>query len=185
MLTVACVLKEGGIYTREHVSRLRQQLIGRINEPFEFYCLDNSLFFGYWAKISLFKPGRFKGRVLYLDLDVDIVGNLDEIVNYPAPFGSIKDWLNPQMINSSVMVWDAGYADSIYEKFDPSIIGTLRWSGGDQQYISENFLSITKFPREWCVSYKYDVQPYGSVPKNTKVVVYHGHPKPWEIKGKI
>jgi len=179
MITVACVLS-GGHYNKAHVHRLRKQLIGRLHQPYDFYCLDDSPYEGWWAKISLFEPGRFKGRVLYLDLDVEIVGNLDEIVNYPAPFGSIRDWLNLNQINSSVMVWDAGYADSIYQQFKYE--ERDRWAGGDQHFIAANFLSITKFPPEWCLSYKYHIQPNGGrVPKGTKVVVYHGRPKPWEL----
>jgi len=179
MLTVVCVLS-GGSYDDSHVKRLRQQLIGRISEPFSFYCLNDSPYEGWWAKISLFEPGRFKGRILYLDLDVSIVGNLDEIVNFPAPFGSIRDWLNPNTINSSVMVWDAGYADLIYKQFKYE--ERDRWPGGDQHFISANFLSIAKFPPEWCVSYKYHVRETGKVPKGAKVVVYHGQPKPWDLK---
>ena len=177
-LTIACVLKEGGIYTQKHVSRLRQQIIGKISQPYEFYCLNDSPFPGWWAKISLFEQSRFTGRVLYLDLDVDIVGNLDEIADFPWPFGIINDW-NGQSINSSVMVWDAGYADSIFTKFKESDMD--KYEGGDQHYIANNFISTVKFPKEWCLSYKTHIRGK-RIPETAKVIVYHGLPKPWDLK---
>lgn len=174
MLTVACVLS-GGSYNKSHVTRLRQQLIGRINQPFEFVCIEDSSYPGWWAKIDLFKPGRFKGRVLYFDLDVEIVDNLDDLINFPWPFCIIKDWLGG--VNSSVMVWDAGFLDHIYEKFTPEVMDRLH---GDQDFIREQMLSSAKFPKNWCISYKYHVIQ-NKVPEGVKVIVYHGSPKPWEL----
>jgi len=178
MITVVCVLKDGGIYNQSHVTRLRKQLIGRINQPFQFVCLNDSPYPGFWSKISLFEPGRFKGRVLYLDLDVTITGDLDEIIDFPWPFGIIRDWFAG--VNSSVMVWDAGIADHLYTDFHPNVMKRLH---GDQNWVGERMLSTVKFPAHWCVSYKKHVKPIGKVPCGTKVVVYHGLPKPWDVKG--
>jgi len=144
-----------------------------ISKTYEFVCVEDSPYPGFWAKIDLFKPGRFSGRVLYLDLDVTIVGSLDEIVDYPTHFGIIKDWNLPGN-NSSVMAWDAGIADHIYTRFTPEVMDRLH---GDQNWISENIMG-TVFPRHWAISYKKHVRPTGEIPKDTKVVVYHGQPKP-------
>jgi len=150
-------------------------LIGRINQPFEFTCIDDSPYPGYWAKISLFEPGRFKGRVLYFDLDTTLVQGIDDIINFPWPFGIINDWNLPG-VNSSVMVWDAGAADHLYTKFKPEVMERLH---GDQNWISEKMLSAVRFPKDWCVSYKKHVRPTGKIPKDAKVICYHGNPRPW------
>lgn len=178
MLTIACVYS-GGSYKPEHVERLRKQLIGKINQPYNFVCLDDSPWPGYWAKISLFEPGRFKGRVLYIDLDVDIVNNLDEIANFPWPFCAGKEWTYPGM-HSALMAWDAGAGDHIFNQFSQDVIDSGKYLG-DQNYIDSRMLGIAKFPEEWCVSYKKHVKPTGKVPEGAKVVCYHGTPKPWDI----
>jgi hypothetical protein len=178
MLTVACVLSEGPkrTYDTNHVERLKSQI--KLAQPYEFVCLDDSPFPGWWAKISLFEPGRFEGRILYLDLDVTVVDLLDDIADYPASFAAIKDWLRPT-INSSVMAWDAGMMDRIYTNFTPSVMERL---AGDQDWITEQMPDTEVFPEEWCVSYRKHVRMFKVVPPNAKVVVYHGFPKPWEIK---
>lgn len=172
MLTIACVLKKSKTYNQSHVHRLRQQLIGRINQSFEFVCVDDSPYPGWWSKINLFEPGRFKGRVLYFDLDVTIVGNLDEVVDYPSPFAAVREYLNKSLINSSVMIWDAGTLDHVYKKFTLEMMDKFP---GDQEYI--NSVSIpSKFPKRWFPSYKHDCK--NGIPEGAKAVIFHGLPKP-------
>jgi len=174
MLTVACVLSPGPTYNQSHVHRLRQQLIGRINQPFEFVCLDDSPYPGWWAKIDLFKPGRFTGRVLYFDLDVTIISNLDEVAECPS-FTAVRDYLNKSLINSSVMVWDAGTLDHVYKKFSLDMADKFP---GDQEYI--NSVSIpSKFPKKWFPSYKHDCKD--EIPEGAKAIIFHGKPKPWDL----
>ena len=116
-------------------------------------------------------------RVLYLDLDVTVVGALDEIANYPAPFVAIKNWLRSP-INSSVMAWDAGVANHVFTNFTEDVMDRLH---GDQNWITEQMPHAEVFPREWCVSYRKSVRRFRAVPPGAKVVVFHGFPKPWEV----
>lgn len=183
MLTVACVLsdpiREGHRdYTAEHVDRLYHQVNPYMDQPFKFVCVDDSPFPGWWAKISLFEPGRFSGRVLYLDLDVTVVGGLDAVVDIEAPFAAIKDYQFPMTINSSVMTWDAGVADHVFSEFIPSVMTQYN---GDQNWINNRIPSARRFPKAWCVSYKVTVKPTGNVPTDARVIVFHGRPKPWDI----
>lgn len=172
MLTVACVLKESETYNQSHVHRLRQQLIGRINQAYNFVCVEDSPYPGWWSKIDLFKPGRFEGRVLYFDLDVTIVSNLDEIIDY-APFAAVRDYLNKNLINSSVMVWNAGELDHLYKRFT---LDDMNHYPGDQEYI-QDFSLPTKFPKNWFPSYK-----HSKVTDDAKAIIYHGNPKPWQVE---
>ena len=200
MLTVACVLKSGGIYDHTHVDRLQQQVAKHLQMPHAFVCLTDMPEYidgaiieplqhdwpGWWSKIELFRPtvqqdvnpGVFEGRVLYLDLDVDIVGSLDNIADFDAPFAAINDYQYPMTINSSVMVWDAGVADHVFNEFTPAVMERFR---GDQNWIYNRIPAARRFPREWCVSYKATVVPLGRVPDDARVVVYHGKPKPWDL----
>lgn len=176
-LTVACVLSPGPKYNRSHVDRLESMVSQHMRQPYKFLCVEDSPFPGWWAKVSLFRPGRFSGRVLYLDLDVTVIGPLDDLADYPYPFAAIRDYQYPLQINSSVMSWDAGVADCIYDDFTPDVMDRLH---GDQNYIYEKINPVT-FPKRWCPSYKANVLPTGKVQKDARVIVHHGFPKPWEV----
>lgn len=148
-----------------------------MRQPYKFVCVDDSPLPNWWAKLSLFQPGRFTGRVLYLDLDVTVVGQLDDLANYPYPFCAIRDYQYPLQINSSIMAWDAGFADSVYEHFTPDMMHRFH---GDQNYIHGK-VNATTFPKHWCPSYKAHILPTGKVPEDARVIVYHGSPRPWEV----
>mgnify|MGYP001607000074 CR=1 FL=1 len=175
MTTVACCCVPGpGNYAYEHVKRLQLQVAEHLKQPYQFFCLDDSPLPGWWAKISLFRPGRFTGRILYLDLDVTIVGSLDEVMNYQR-FAGARDPLN-RGINSSVMVWDAGSQDRIYTEFTPDVMSRFH---GDQDWINHIALPA-KFPVEWFPSFKYDLSyDMNNIHDGTKAVLYHGRIKPW------
>lgn len=173
-LTVVCVLSKPK-YDQSHVKRLEKMVAENIKQPYQFVCLNDSPFPGFWAKISLFEPDRFSGRVLYLDLDVTITGGLDDLANYKS-FSICKDW-GRFGYNSSVMSWDAGIADHLYTDFNESpeeIMSSLR---GDQDWITSKKTDASIFPRNWCYSYRLGQKT--GYPKDMRICVYHGFPKPW------
>jgi hypothetical protein len=159
------------------VDRLDRQVEQHMIQPYNFVCLDDSPFPGWWAKISLFEPGRFEGRVLYLDLDVTVTGPLDDLADHPATFAIIDDW-NRRGYNSSVMAWSTAAADHIFTEFDASVMGRLH---GDQNWIEEIAPMAAVFPLGSVVSYKKTVARRGAVPPNAQVVVFHGFPKSWDL----
>mgnify|MGYP000284633957 CR=1 FL=1 len=59
-----------------------------------------------WNKLSTFEPDLYglKGNLLFLDLDVVIVDNIDDFFTYPGDFLIIHDWKRPWRVtgNSSV-----------------------------------------------------------------------------------
>lgn len=187
MITVCC-LRWGNRYSKEYVSVLEKQVYKYLNLPHRFVCLTErpqelscdtielpSGLPTWWGKVYLFKKGMFKGRVLYLDLDVCITNSLDELVEIPSPFGIIEDWHVPGF-NSSVMVWDADTCTQIWDDFSKEVMQTRR---GDQDWITECMPMAAVFPPKWCVSYRGNAVP--GVPKGAKVVVFHGSPKPHEL----
>lgn len=177
MLTVACVYVQGHVpYSPEYVFRLHQMAKRWITRPFRFVALidgrpwiypaglDTKIIpkprgmKGWWSKLELFNPanaGKLKGRILYLDLDTLIVGNLDPIIDYPAPFalaphaGSFegRDGLAVvKRYNSSVMVWDAGTLDGLYRHWSWQVAHRLH---GDQDWIGEQVPDAATFPTSW------------------------------------
>lgn len=171
-LTVACVWVQGHVpFSALYVTRLRSMVARCLDRPHRFVCLtdrpraipdieavpmgwDGSIK-GWWAKIRLFEPGRFSGRVVYLDLDTVVVDRLDPIVDFPAPFALVPDAGTFQgkgglavvkRFNSSVMVWDAGACDVVYQRWTPRVARRL-W--GDQDFIGEQCPSAATMPLAW------------------------------------
>ena len=186
-LTVACVLSasQSGpeIYSASHVQRLALQVGEHLKQPYKFVCVTDSPWHGWWAKISLWEPGRFTGRVLYLDLDVTILGSLDEIADSPAPFTIIRDW-HTNNFNSSVMVWDTGndYYERIFTLFNDidDAVRVMEAFHGDQGWIYSQCPNAHTFPPGWVCSYRHQKR-WNYIPADCKVLVYHGDPKPWDL----
>jgi hypothetical protein len=173
-VTVACVLVRGHVDFRPlYVERLHSMVTRHIDRPFRFVCLTDQpqrmpagveaiqirlppRVKGWWAKVNLFRPGIFTGRILYLDLDVLLVSSLALIIDYPAPFALVPDGApnfqghgNRKCVkryNSSVMVWDAGVATDLYTQWTPAVTNRL-W--GDQDLIGERFPNEATMPLEW------------------------------------
>jgi hypothetical protein len=164
-LTVACVLWEGDFRTRnysfEWVRKLKHMVAENLTIPHEFVCLSNlplpqvahklgikriplvNDWPGWWSKIELFRPGLFKNRVLYLDLDLIIIRNIDLLASEISPFILLRseykgkkktgDGLSIYKYNSSVMGFypNTGITQTIYNNFDNHSMKIFR---GDQDY---------------------------------------------------
>jgi hypothetical protein len=175
-LTVVCV--EVGNYLgrgQEYVDKLYRMVGRNLSQPFGFTSIRQSDKPGWWAKVDLFKPGLFQGRVLYVDLDTAITGSLDELVEHKGIL-HLKDWgWQKNDYGSGIMVWDAGEHVEIYNRFHAAIPEMFR---GDQDYLTW-LGGWDALPPGLNVSYRYvakDGPPAGAV-----TVSFHGHPKPHEL----
>lgn len=177
MLTVACV--NHGNYLGhgwQYVETLRRMVARNLSQPHEFVCLQDEGDSGWWSKIELFRPGRFKGRVLYTDLDSVITGPLDELAEHKGII-DLHDWgWKTHTFGSGVMVWDAGEHADIFEKYTPNVRSLFR---GDQDYITL-LGGWQALPARLCRSYRYHCVK--GVPEGCVHVSMHGTPKPHEIK---
>lgn len=193
MVTVVTVLKSGGDFRPEHVRRLYDQL--NVHSPrCGFVCLTDvpdqvicSMplkhdWPGWWSKIEIFGH-KWNGYCLYLDLDTDVVGPIDDIEC--DQFTMLSDFYRPHLPASGVMGWcgDA-LPRRVYDEFDVNDIGQYRnrnqW--GDQGYITKKAGKIARFDNRRIVSFKVHCQKQGSVPDGASIVAYHGKPRPWEVE---
>lgn len=138
----------------------------------------------WWAKLSLFEPGRFPAgeRVVYFDLDTIITGDLSDLFNYDGPFMALRDWWQPGQLNSSVMSWTAGECDHIWTNWvkagrptdDPR---------GDQAWITSQMPGAVKLqdilPGQF-VSFK--AHCLGGVPDGVRAICFHGEPRPHQTE---
>jgi hypothetical protein len=173
--TLACVWVRGHRnYGVEYVERLKNMVARHTSKQFNMVCLSDRIDahlpchtfeiqredgFAWWEKRKLFKLDRVMsngGRILYLDLDVIIMGDLDPIIDYPADFAispcSAPNWQGKDGLvcvkgyNSSVMVWNDGARRQFHDAWTPDVAMRL-W--GDQDWYKEISPNEAVMPAEW------------------------------------
>jgi hypothetical protein len=126
MLNILC-LKAGTAYGPEYVNILfdmvRRNLIS--GYPGRFVCLTDDptgLVAGietlplpgnietWWGKLYMFKRGLFADgeRVIFMDLDTLIIGDLGPLVAYDGQFATLRDFYFPQQVGPAIIAWEAG-----------------------------------------------------------------------------
>lgn len=195
-MTVACVWVDGHVpFGAEYVSKLYAMARRFLSRPFRFVCVTDRGFMlpadieiievpsplrgikGWWSKIALFHPRHgLTGRVLYLDLDTLVVGPLDAIADYPAPFalvphaGTFNGKGRQRVVkrfNSSVMVWDVSDATArIARDWTPRVTRSL-W--GDQDWIGTVCPEAATMPAAWFP--RLSEFPWPDIPADAKVVL--------------
>lgn len=191
MTTVVC-LKVGTKYSAEYVNRLKNQVAKNTTVPYKFLCItDDSSGVnadciapitdlpGWWAKLSLFSQRAYgiQDKILYIDLDTIVVGNLDEMLEYQSHFCILRDFVYPNTYGSGVFILKPGFVPHVWARFRPEFIPSLR--RGDQEWILRQCPELPTWPEKWCVSYKLHAKT--SVPPEAKLVCFHGPPKPSEV----
>jgi hypothetical protein len=81
-----------------------------------------------WARLELFRPDLFRGRVLAFDLDTMVTGNLAPLAAYTGRFAVLEDFRHRGDFDTGVLSWIAGRAsEAIHELFvtDPWMIMSL------------------------------------------------------------
>lgn len=159
----------------------------------------------WWYKLQMFDPMHFNGRLLYFDLDVVILQNLDWMLDLDTRyFWAIRDFRHHFRgawwgINSSCMVWDTGNFARVWQDFASNdIAATTRRFPGDQDFLADRLSPDERryFPEDYVRSWRWEVKDGGMdfkkriykrpdagsvVPPNTRIMIFHGHPKPHEI----
>lgn len=185
---VICCVKWGDKYGPEYANILADMVARNCELPYQFWCFTDDPaglaeeiivkplpegLTGWWNKLALFRPDTFppKTRVLYLDLDVVVVAGIEPLINTR---GITHDWLQGGY-NSSVMVFDAGTYEEVWEYFEPSM---SRLYHGDQDWLTE-LGGWDYLPADWIASYRLHSVTWP--PAGAIIVAFHGEPKPHEI----
>jgi hypothetical protein len=208
-LAVVCVLRTGGDFLPEHVTVLANQVRRHLTVPYEFVCLTNvthaiegvdrqipleKKFLKTWCKMEMFRPGLFEGqKVLYMDLDIVILQAINDLPDLcgPGEFWSLHGWRKDRAMNlcSAVMIWQGEYPE-IYESLldqHPEFIASGESWFKEQKHVERGILAredtTLHFIQEHysVCSYKWHCRE--GIDAKTKLVVFHGIPRPWEVKG--
>lgn len=189
----ALVLKSGPEYKQKHVYSLADNIL-KFHPNAKISCLsDLNLthpkveripLIHYWpkwfSKIELFRSGIFEEPTLYLDLDTIIIDKLN--IDF-SEFTMLPDVYNRNGVGSGAMCW-TDPPTHIYERFksrDKFYISAYnvkkRW--GDQAFIRDH---LGFKPRKFGSDFRsYKVECRKKVPRGTKVIYFHGLPRPWNI----
>lgn len=145
---------------------------------------------GWWNKMALFrKKGiKEKDRILWMDLDTVILGNLGFLFTrgQSEPFIMLRDFFYPDKHwNSSIMLIQGNAYSWIWEEFVRDT-AFYRKCGGDQQAIEymlrERKMEPAVAQDLWpgmIFSYKADCLE--GVPSGARIVCFHGRPMPHEV----
>lgn len=227
---IILTMKWGTLYGPEYVNRLYRGVARNLSRPFRFVCMTDDAqglrdeVEAYplprmqlpdseedlrWRKLLVFQRELFdlRGTALFLDLDLAIVGPLDDFFAPPGSFHIIRDdwlgppkplrWLNPERArrvtrigNSSVFRFEIGAHPDVLDDFvaDPQAAIDDQPNAREQEYLTEAMYSkgeLQYWPRPWCVGFKYQCVPswprnYWSppvLPADARVVVFAGNLK--------
>lgn len=155
-----------------------------VRDDWGFECITESEFPGWWGKIPLFAPDE---RVIYIDLDMVITGNMDFIFRYQGPFCIRRNpWPGKAWCDSSIMSIAPGFGAHIKERFLKSPDKIMAEWRSDQELIA----AMVKEADTWqdfapgkTKSFKADKLWDG--PDGASIVSFHGLPKPHEVVDSI
>jgi len=146
-----------------------------------------------WNKLATFSAALhgLRGTALFLDLDVVIVGALDDFFTHPGQFLIIHDYKRPWRVtgNSSVYRFEIGAHSEVLAHFRQNFGSVRQRFRNEQAYLSDMLHrqgQLAYWPAAWCPSFKYHCIPRWprnywqapAVPPGARVVVFHGECNP-------
>lgn len=216
-MIVACV-RTGEKYATKYVYRLRNMVASHLDVSHRFVCLTDDadalpgietfsvdpLLPGWWAKMELFKTKWRSGhRVVYLDLDSVIVGNITPLAKLNVHFGICANFtlIHQQRvcitgkINSPRQQWPCrygsccmtiaeGFGGYIWDKFNADRYQLMRrnYRLGDQKVIEEIEPSAQMLqpllPDGFFLGYRDLPEHKSEQPPGAAIVIFAGSHKP-------
>jgi hypothetical protein len=199
MITVACV-NWGDKFSDAYIQNLKSMVERHTTIEHEFVCLsDRDIpgvktkklmkgYEGWWNKLQLFHAGNgFEKRVVYLDLDTLVVGNIDWLLEYRGVFMGIEDvgCVNANqphlkgVMQSGVMAWDYNVNHKVWDGFiqNPDAVRKFRGDGEFLQFLIPEYardLLQRVYPNR-LKSYKYQVYKEG-ITNDLSLICFHGRP---------
>lgn len=180
-----------------------------LNPAIQVMPLPQAELTGWWYKPYLFSSTfPISGTLLFLDLDIVIVRNMDNFWTHsPGKFCVIRDFNRSifpdwKKFNSSVFRLEAHSNPSVWTNLIHNLTVTKRMHG-DQDWMFDQIKTNFDFwPDNWCQSYKWEIRNRNElsgagnsklfksivepkVKEDTAILVFHGTPKPEQVKDPI
>jgi hypothetical protein len=188
----------GSKYGPDHVERLKAGIARNLSMAHRFLCVgddipieDHDLLAfrdGCYARLRAFDPEwqarHGIERLVWLDLDMVIVGALDPLFARPEPLVVLtgNHW-NPCRVNGSVLMMQAGARPDIWTGFNLKEADRIAhadgtWRGSDQTWIAH------KAPDAPAWTFKDGIYGYekrgwpGHLPEDARIVTFNGKRDP-------
>lgn len=221
-------MRWGARYGAPYVNRLHSMARRHLRRPFRFVCFTDSAE-GFdagiealplpevrsvdgqgdsrWRKLGVFaeRVADLKGPALFLDLDLVVVGGLDEFFDVPGEFCVVRDvdlfrfkfvdlfrparrrW-KPLIGNTSVFRFEIGRHAGLLQRYERNSREIHARHPRSQEFVTEYFLEqdlLRYWPAEWCRSFKNDCVPRGlksywknpEIPDGARIVLFAGNLK--------
>jgi len=198
MITIVC-LQFGNKYHPNYVHKLYNSINRNTSVPFEFKTLSNHSSPIYPGQLPLkYKDESWYNKMQFFDLDYTssseqifafdldtiITGNLDNILSYRGKFVALRDFYRKDGLGSGLMSWQPDTTKYIWEYYLHHTSKKHRL--GDQGILEE---ATKKQVDRWQDLYPGEIVSYKvhckkALPKEAKIVCFHGKPNPHEIKDK-
>jgi hypothetical protein len=162
---------------------------------------------GIWPKLTVFKRGLLGDAdiAIYFDLDLIVQASLAPFIERARAIPGVhivREW-NPSFYNifpislrpdrggqGSVFAWRPAEQHHIFETFAANQDAAYALANNDQEYITKVAHDLHYWPHGWCVSFKRTCLWYPPLnrvftkvaqPRDAKIVVFHGKPRPWDL----
>lgn len=195
---------------KEYINRLFAGVSRNLTLPFKFTCFlqkgidrkdinknitvvyfDSPSWLGCLPKLKAFDPSNgFVNRVIVLDLDLVITGNLDDMFSYSGRFMTRSTFkLLPDMLSGGDIVFFPARTFPFWALLTEQKERTEEITGGRERFVYRQYFKMigmdfvqVKYPNQ-IFSYKRHVrQANGKLAPNCRIVSCHGKPRPHEIQ---
>lgn len=155
---------------------------------------------GGWPKLTVFAADLYglTGRALFIDLDTVVCGGLDEMFTHPGEIAVIDTGPNwraghiraPQVAGTGIFAFTLGAHPWIVENFAARPQHFVAQYRIEQIYLQGEFHELAFWPLPWVASFKYHqrrpvgvglVLPPRPPAPETKVIAFHGEPRPIDL----
>jgi hypothetical protein len=215
-------MKWGSLYGADYVNRLHSATKRHLTLPHQFICFTddptglNSEIIAHsipeidlppkpkitgWRKLGLFRPDLpINGTCLFLDLDIVIVGSLDDFFTYaPGKIPIIHNWTSglrailgsrPEVGNSTCFRFEANKQPFVVDQFEREREWALAHFRPPQTYLTHCIRpDMTYWPEHWVRSFKrhcrhtfpLNLALTPRLPRDARIIAFHGRPNPDEV----
>jgi hypothetical protein len=209
-------MKWGTKYSAEYVHILASMVKRNIKVPYRFICMTDDLSgidpsietfpikefpepapeyykCEAWRKLLLFEKPLYdiEGKILFFDLDLLVVGNIDCFFTYSDKMAIIENWSQPNRLigQASAFCFEMGKYQYLLKNYLDAPDETAKKYRTEQVYITRALgkKGFDFFPDKWCRSFKFHCMSGGFLnifitpkqrPHSTKLIVFHGNPNP-------
>jgi hypothetical protein len=193
-MKILTLLKSGPEFKPEHLYRLVDSILAH-NPDAEIHCLTDcelddprvtpvrlDLWPKWWGKLQLFEYA-INEPVLYFDIDTVCIGDVSSLVRTSRGFTMLPDVYKRGRVGSGVMSWYGDFSH-IPAAFNAAPNASMvkyssRSKWGDQAFIEDHLGFKPDLFGSELRSFKAHCKK--GVPRETKVVYFHGQPRPWTI----